>query len=122
MNKGVILGLLLTLTGCSTIDALNAVNPLKEDKGISATVQLGKENHSDTSKQLLKAKVGDAESNSVTGNQNIEKGEEQNKVNGNQTINKTTNVPWWTAVLLLFVRPMVILKDTIDLFRRKRGE
>ena len=100
------------------MDALNAVNPLKEDKGISATVQLGKENHSDTSKQLVKA--GLTETNTVKGNQT--KSDEVNDVAGNQTINKTTNVPWWTALLLLFVRPLVILKDTINMFRGKSNE
>lgn len=107
MKKGVVLALLLTLSGCSALDAIDKVNPLKEDKGISATVQLGKENHSDTSKQLVKAKVSQSESNSVE---------------GNQTINKTTNVPWWTALLLLFVRPMVILRDTINLFKGVKRE
>lgn len=107
MKKGVVFALLLTLSACSTMDALKAVNPMKEDKGISATVQLGKENHSDTSKQLIKAKVGITETNDIK---------------GNQTINKTTNVPWWSALLLLLVRPMVILKEVIDLFRRKPSE
>lgn len=98
---------LFILSGCSALGALDAINPLKDDKGISATVQLGKENHSDTSKQLIKANLTSTENNSIQ---------------GNQTINKTTNVPWWTALLLLFVRPMVILKDTMDLFRRKRND
>lgn len=108
--------LLLTLSGCSTLGMLNAVNPLKEDKGISATAQIGKENISDTSKQLLAVKAGD----SIQGNQT--KSKEMNEVFGNQTINKTTNIPWWSALLLLFVRPMVVLRDTLDLFRGKRDE
>jgi len=118
MNKGVILGLLLTLSACSAMDALKAVNPMKEDKGISATVQLGKENHSDTSKQLIKA--GITKTNTVKGSQT--NSEELNEVAGNQTINKTTNVPWWSALLLLLVRPMVIIKEVIELFRRKPSE
>ena len=105
MNKGVVLVLLLTLSACSTMDALKAINPMKDDKGISATVQVGKENHSDTSKQLVKARLTQTETNDVE---------------GNQTINKTTNVPWWSALLLLLVRPMVIIKEVIDLFRRKK--
>ena len=117
MMKGVALTLLLTISGCSTLSALKAINPMKDDTGIQATVQLGKENHSDTSKQLLKAKIGNTETNSVKGNQTINKADEKNEVQGNQTINKTTNVPWWTALLLLFVRPLVILKDSIALFK-----
>lgn len=107
MYKGAVLVLLLTLSSCSTLGAFKSLNPLKEDKGISATVQLGKENHSDTSKQLLKSNI---------------KHTETNDVKGNQTINKTTNVPWWSALLLLLVRPMVILKEVIELFRRKPSE
>lgn len=94
---------LFILSGCSALSALDAINPMKEDKGISATVQVGKENHSDTSKQLVKARLSSSETNTAQ---------------GNQTINKTTNVPWWTAFLLLFVRPMVIIKEIIDLFKR----
>lgn len=108
MKKSIIFAILISLSGCTAMSALDAVNPLKEDKGISATVQLGKENHSDTSKQLIKAGVTDSST-------------ETNTVSGNQTINETknTNIPWWTAFLLLFVRPMVILRDTINLFRSK---
>ena len=68
---------------------------------------VGKENHSDRSKQLIKA--GLTETNTVTGDQL--KSKEINEVTGNQTINKTTNVPWWTALLLLFVRPMVVRSE-----------
>jgi hypothetical protein len=118
MSKGMILGLFLTLSACSTLDAVNALNPLKDDKGISATVQVGKENHSDTSKQLIKASM--TETNTVKGNQ--VKSKELNDVSGNQTINKTTNVPWWSALLLLLVRPMVILKEVIDLFKVNKRE
>ena len=120
MMKGIVLAILLSISGCSALSALDAVNPMKESKGISATVQLGKENHSDTSKQLLKAKIGNTETNTVKGNQTIIKADEKNEVQGNQTINKTTNVPWWTALLLLFVRPLVILKDSIALFKKDK--
>lgn len=108
MNRlGIYFVCLFSLSGCSALSVLDAVNPLKDGKGISATVQLGKENHSDSSKQLIKSDVNSSENNLIE---------------GNQTINKTTNVPWWAAALLLFVRPMVILKETIDLFRKKKNE
>lgn len=94
---------LCLFSGCSTLGIVDAINPLKEDKGIKASVQLGKENHSDGSKQLVKLSTQETETNLAE---------------GNQIINKNTNIPWWTALLLLFVRPLVILKDTIDLFKR----
>jgi len=118
MSKGVFMFLLLSISGCSTLGILDKVNPLKEGKGISATAQIGKENTSDTSKQLVKANIGST--NRVTGNQNNI--EEKNEVAGNQTISKTTNVPWWSALLLLFVRPLVVLRETIDLFRGNKNE
>jgi hypothetical protein len=118
MNNGVISLLLLSISGCSTLGLLNTVNPLKDTPGISATAQIGKENTSDTSKQLVKADIGS--SDKIKGNQNNI--EEKNQVTGNQTISKTTNVPWWSALLLLFVRPLVVLRETIDLFRRKKNE
>jgi hypothetical protein len=118
MNNGVISLLLLSISGCSTLGLFNTVNPLKDTPGISATAQIGKENTSDTSKQLVKADIGS--SDKIKGNQNNI--EEKNQVTGNQTISKTTNVPWWSALLLLFVRPLVVLRETIDLFRRKKNE
>ena len=105
MMKGVVLALLLTLSGCSTL--LDSVNPLKEKPGISATVQLGKENHSDTSKQLIKSNVDIKKDTQYTADK-IDK------------IDNSTNIPWWTALLLLFVRPMNILKDTINLFKKDK--
>jgi len=118
MTNGVIILLLLSISGCSTLGILDKVNPLKEDKGISATAQIGKENTSNISKQLIKADIGS--SDDIKGNQNNIK--EKNEVTGNQTISKTTNVPWWSALLLLFVRPLVVLRETIDLFRRNKDE
>tara|TARA_R110002020_G_C16305469_1_gene773447 strand:- start:3254 stop:3616 length:363 start_codon:yes stop_codon:yes gene_type:complete len=118
MSKGVIILLLLSISGCSSLGMLKAVNPLKDPSGISATAQIGKENASDSSKQLVKSNIGST--NRVTGNQsNIE---EKNEVTGTQTITKTTNVPWWSALLLLFVRPLVVLRDALDLFRGKKDE
>ena len=118
MNNGVIILLLLSMSGCSTLGMLNAVNPLKDTPGISATAQIGKENTSDSSKQLVKSDIGS--SDKIKGNQNNIN--EKNEVAGNQTISKTTNVPWWSALLLLFVRPLVVIRETIDLFRRKKDE
>ncbi len=109
---------LLFIPSCSALDLIKTVNPLKDDKGINATAQIGKENSSDSSKQLVKADLGDT--NKVEGNQN--NSQERNQVSGNQTISKTTNVPWWSALLLLFVRPLVVLRETIELFRRKKNE
>jgi hypothetical protein len=107
MNKGVMFILLLTLSGCSATDLLKSVNPLEEPKGISATVQVGKENKSDSSKQLIKSSV---------------KLDRKTSYNSERidNVDYSTNIPWWTALLLLFVRPMVILKDTIDLFKKGR--
>jgi len=116
MFKGVMLALLLSISGCSTLDLVDKVNPFKEDKGISATVQLGKENHNDASKQLLKANMDTT--NTVKGNQVNAK--EKNDVAGNQTITKNTNVPWWTVLLVAFMRPLVVLKDAINLFRKTK--
>jgi hypothetical protein len=107
MVKGVMFALLLTLSGCSTTDLLKSVNPLSEPKGISATIQVGKENKSDSSKQLIKSNIKMDKKTNIT-SERID------------NLDYSTNIPWWTALLLLFVRPMVILKDTIDLFRKGR--
>lgn len=105
MRKLGVLLCIFLLAGCTAMDALDAINPMKDDKGINTNVQLGKENHSEENKQLVRAKLDHTE-NSTAGR--------------DQFFTANTNIPWWTAILLLFVRPMVIIKDTIDLFRRKR--
>jgi len=106
--KYILIVISLLISGCSMIDALDAVNPLKEDKGISATVQVGKENNSDTSKQLLKSNINTQEETSYVAD-SIGK------------VDNSTNIPWWSALLLLFVKPLVVLKESIELFRRKEG-
>ena len=40
-----LLSVIIIMQGCSLLSGLDALNPFKEDKGIEATVQLGKENH-----------------------------------------------------------------------------
>jgi hypothetical protein len=44
--------------------------------------------------------------------------DKSDKRTGDNNDNSTTNIPWWTAVLLLFVRPLVIIKESMDLFIR----
>ena len=92
MIKGVTLVVLLSLYGCSATSLLKAVNPLDTSSGISATAQIGKENQSDSSKQLVKSNVDQI-----------------------GVVDNSTNVPWWAMVLSLFVgilvRPINFIKD-----------
>ena len=102
--RGVLLSvLLLFLIGCvSTGDLVDAVNPMKEDKGITASVQLGKENNNTTNKKLVDLQTD------VTTNQRYEAEEIG-------TIDNSTNIPWWALVVSLFVgilvRPIQFVKD-----------
>ena len=100
MIKGVTLVVLLSLYGCSATSLLKAVNPLDTSNGISATAQIGKENQSDSSKQLVKSNV-----------------DQKTNYNAEQigVVDNSTNVPWWAMVLSLFVgilvRPINFIKD-----------
>lgn len=91
---------LFIFSGCSALSTgvVDALNPLKEDKGISATVQLGKENKSESSKQLFKVDNKADYTNSV-----IDK------------VDYSINMPWWGAVLILIggilIRPIDFIKD-----------
>lgn len=109
MKRGVFLSgvLLVFLTGCTAMDAIKAVNPLAEDKGIHATAQIGKTNQSDSSKSLIK-----------TDNQT----ENTFKADKIGKVDQSTNIPWWIAVMVAFMRPMVILKEVKDLFWSKDDE
>lgn len=99
MKKGVLfLIALLTLQGCSTMGVVDAINPLKEDKGIDVTAQVGKENTSNKSKQLLKVDTKTDYTGSVIG-----------------SVDYSTNFPWWALVLSfmvgILVRPIDFIKD-----------
>ena len=102
MVKRVLVSLLVlfTLVGCSALSSgvVDAVNPLKEDKGISATVQLGKENKSEASKQLIKV-----DNKADYTNSNIDR------------VDNSTNFPWWALVMCfavgILVRPIDFIKD-----------
>lgn len=99
MKKGVLFFVaLLTLQGCSTMGVVDAINPLKEDKGIDVTAQVGKENTSNKSKQLLKVDTRADYTGSV-----IDK------------VDNSTNFPWWALVLTfmvgILVRPIEFIKD-----------
>lgn len=78
------LGLLLSTVSCTTIP--NALNPLAPDKGINATVQLGKENHKTENKTLAQI-----DSKSTTTNDN--KAEVINQ--------KYESMPPWVLLLIV---------------------
>lgn len=96
----VVVLVLFTLSGCSSLSSgiVDAINPMKEDKGVTAAVQLGKENINETSKQLVKVDSKAEYSNSV-----IDK------------VDYSINLPWWGACLIfmggVFVRPFDFVKD-----------
>lgn len=99
MNKGVLIFVaLLTLQGCTTMGVVDAINPLKQDKGMDITAQVGKENTSNKSKQLVKIDNKSDYTGSIV-----------------DTIDNSTNFPWW-ALLMCFcvgilVRPIDFIKD-----------
>mgnify|MGYP006981762213 CR=1 FL=1 len=92
--------LLLTLGGCSTLSAglVDSINPLKEDKGITATAQVGKENTSETSKQLIRS------------NQ-----QSQYTAENIGSVDNSTNFPWWALAMAfsvgILVRPIDFIND-----------
>lgn len=57
------------VAGCSSMGALDAINPFKDDKGIDATVQLGKNNTSVDNKAL--AQVDARSKTDVSSNNSI---------------------------------------------------
>ena len=59
MNKVIapLLSVIIIMQGCSLLSGLDTLNPFKEDKGIKATVQLGKENHNTSTEMKSLAHV-----------------------------------------------------------------
>lgn len=57
------------VSACSSMSALDAINPFKDDKGIDATVQLGKENTSIDNKAI--AQVEAKSNTNVSSNNDI---------------------------------------------------
>jgi hypothetical protein len=91
--KAITLSIALCLSGCSALDLVDKVNPMKEDKGINTNVQLGKENTHVESKQLIAATTGDI----------------GDKLKA-ETINKTTTItmPWYGTLMLLLAGVLVM--------------
>lgn len=100
--------LLLTLSGCSTFSEglVNSINPLKEDRGISANVQLGKENISNSDKQLVR-------SNQTS----------QYTADSIGSVDNSTNFPWWALAMTFSIGILVRPIDFISDWRKsKNGE
>lgn len=99
MKKGALwLVMCLSVQGCTSLGVVDALNPLKEDKGIDVTAQVGKENTNTKSKQLVKVDNKADYRDSV-----IDK------------VDYSTNFPWWALIISLFVgilvRPIEFIKD-----------
>ena len=101
--------LVVVLQGCSlTGAALDAVNPLKEEKGINVDAQVGKNNTLHKKKQLVESNINASEKNVVT---------------GTQSITKSTNIPWWAlciaTVVGVFVNPINLIREYRMLPRKR---
>ena len=105
--KAITLSAVVLLSGCTALDLVDKVNPMKEDKGITTNVQLGKENTHVESKQLLASKVGDV----------------GDKLKA-ETINKTTTItmPWYGTLMLMlagiFVMPIEFLRGLKEVYKK----
>lgn len=99
----ILLLVLFTINGCSAISAglIDSVNPMKDDAGITATAQVGKENTSETSKQLVRS------------NQ-----QSQYTAENIGSVDNSTNFPWWALAMTfsigILVRPIDFIKDWRD--------
>lgn len=102
----IFLFLLLTISGCSSLLSSAIPNPLKDDKGINTDVQLAKTANMNKKKQLGEINI-DATDKSSTSN------------TAKEISIKNSNIPWWIALMVAFMRPLVILKEIIDLFGGK---
>ena len=105
MNRGIIIsGLFLSLFGCTALGtaALDAINPMKDDKGIKATVQLGKENHNTSTKQLAQI-----DTKVVT--------DTRYNTDSIGTVDNSSDIPWWALLMCILVgilvRPIDFIRD-----------
>ena len=57
---------LLALQGCTLLDALDVVNPFKEDKGIKTDIQVGKNNSKIDNKSLAQLTSNDSSTHTST--------------------------------------------------------
>ncbi len=107
MKKLALVALVLLNTSCATLNPIDQLNPLKPDKGIETTVQLGKENHTTKNKALAQV---DSQSTTTTTNDN-----------NAEVINQTyETIPPWIIILVAGLAGLAIDKPFDSSRRRYR--
>ena len=104
--NGVILPIVLTLVLSSCVTTGIASMLLPESKGIEANVAIGKTNVQDKAVVSLKGE---------------DKRQIADEIVNTETTTaesiSNTNIPWWVALMVAFMRPIVILRDVINLIK-----
>lgn len=93
----------MSTVSCATLPVLDAINPLKPERGIDATLQVGKENHTTKNKTLAQL-----ESTTTTSNDN-----KAEIINQNYE-----NLPPWILLLIVGLAGIAI-PNPFDRNRRK---
>jgi len=102
--------LALVLSSCSMTDVASTLLPSTNKPSIEANVAIGKTNVQD------KALVGiKGEDNRQIADDIVNTSNTSTKA---ETINNS-NIPWWVALMVAFMRPIVILREIVDLMRGK---
>lgn len=92
------------VSSCATTGIASMFLP--ESKGIEANVAVGKTNVQDKSLASIKGEDKRQIADNIS---NVENTKAESISN--------TNIPWWVALMVAFMRPIVILRDIIDLIK-----